>query len=254
MRRNNLKSTLRNSPPSSNAWLSAGSGYLAEALAHVGFDAVTVDLQHGMFDLDTAISMLQAISSGPATPMVRCLDDNPATIGKLLDAGAYGLICPSINSAEQCAAFVRACRYPPTGTRSYGPSRGLLYGGPDYLEHADHEIVTWAMIETAAALEHLDAIVATPSLDAIYLGPNDLSLNLGLPVAGGAWADALLEQLARVVNRARLHDRAVGVFCTCQEQVQQAHDLGVDLITPGNDLTLLRTEAIRRLDWIRPAG
>lgn len=247
---NSLKRNLRSTPPSSNAWLSTGSAYLAEALSHVGFDAVTVDLQHGMFGIDTAVSLLQAVSTGPAVPMVRCLDRSPGTIGKLLDAGAYGIICPSVDSPEQCSAFVAACRYPPLGTRSFGPSRGLLYGGADYLEHANDEILTWSMVESAEALDNLDAIVTTPGLDAIYLGPNDLSLSLGLPVVGGAWKDQLLAPLTRVITCAKSHDRAVGIFCSSEQQVQQARDLNVDLITPGNDLTLLRAEATRRLTWV----
>ena len=254
MLRNELRRTLRSQPQSSNAWLSTGSAYLAEALSHVGFDAVTVDLQHGMFGIDTAISLLQAISTGPAVPMVRCLDANPGTIGKLLDAGAYGVICPSVNSAEECSDFVEACRYPPLGKRSFGPSRALLYGGADYLEHADEEILTWAMVESAAALRNLNAIVATPGLDAIYLGPNDLSLSLGLPIVDAAWTDQLLEPLAQVIACAKSHDRAVGIYCASEQQIRQAQDLHVDLITPGNDLTLLRAEASRRLVWVTQRG
>src|ERR1700737_1575156 len=128
---------LGSATPAVTAWVSIDSPYLAEVLSYCGYDAVTIDLQHGMFGLDGAIALLQAVSAGPAVPMARCPSHDHSTIGKLLDAGAFGIVCPAIDSAVEAAAFVSACRYPPTGRRSFGPSRGLLYGGPDYVEHAD---------------------------------------------------------------------------------------------------------------------
>src|SRR6185312_4258289 len=123
-------------------WLSTDSPYLAEVLSYGGYEAVTVDLQHGMYGIDRAVTLLQAVSAGPAVPMARCPSADTATIGKLLDAGAYGIVCPSVDTVEQAVAFVRACRYPPVGTRSFGPSRGLLYGGPDYVDRADETVLT----------------------------------------------------------------------------------------------------------------
>lgn len=176
---NRLSDILASGTPAVTAWLSIDSPYLAEVLSYCGYDAVTVDLQHGMFGLDGAIGLLQAVSAGPAVPLARCPSHDGATIGKLLDAGAYGIVCPAVDTAEEAAAFVQACRYPPAGERSFGPGRGLLYGGPDYMDHADRTILTWAMVESAAALRNLDAIVATPGLDGVYVGPNDLALSLG---------------------------------------------------------------------------
>ena len=123
MRPNTVREIWASGGVALNAWCSIGAPYSAEVLAAAGYDAVTVDLQHGMFGVDSAIAMLQAISAQAATPLVRvpALDD--AVIMKMLDAGAYGVICPMIDTAAQAAQLVSACRYPPTGTRSFGPAR-----------------------------------------------------------------------------------------------------------------------------------
>lgn len=233
-----------------NAWLSSDSRYAAECLSYAGYDCVTVDLQHGMFGMDGAIGLLQAIAAGPAIPMARCTVNTAAEIGKLLDAGAYGVICPSIDDGDACAAFVAACRYPPVGRRSFGPSRGLLYGGPDYLSAADATIMTWAMVESSAALENLDDIAATDGLDGIYVGPNDLALSLG-EKPGGQFSPAVKSALKRVAEVAHEHARSVGAFCAGSAQALELLDYGYDMVTPGNDISLLRDAASSRLMTIR---
>jgi 4-hydroxy-2-oxoheptanedioate aldolase len=227
------------------------SAYLAEVLSHCGFDTVVVDLQHGMFGLDRAITLLQAVSAGPAIPMARCPSVAASTIGKLLDAGAYGIVCPAVDTAEQAAAFVRACRYPPIGERSFGPSRGLLYGGADYAAHANATVLTWAMIESRRALDELDTILATPGLDGVYVGPNDLALSLGESPASARLPDAVRAALAEIATAARDHRRWAGVFCSDAAVAREMVELGFHLVTPGNDVGLLRSAAHERLTAIR---
>lgn len=140
MRRNRLRDLLAAGDLAVNAWVSTGDPYGCEVLGHAGFDSVTVDLQHGMFGVESAIRCLQAISAGPAVPLVRCRANDAEDVGHLLDAGAYGVICPGVDTADQAARFVAACRYPPHGRRSYGPARGLIYGGPDYPEHSNDTV------------------------------------------------------------------------------------------------------------------
>ncbi|BAH51206.1 HpcH/HpaI aldolase family protein [Rhodococcus opacus] len=250
MRPNLLRAAMADGNVAANAWISSSGTYAAEALSHAGFDSVTIDLQHGMFGIDTAVALLQAVSSGPAVPMVRSSGADPAEIGKLLDAGAYGIICPSIDDAVTCADFVSACRYPGVGVRSFGPSRGLLYGGPDYVAHADTTVVAWAMIESATALSNLDEIVAVDGLDGVYIGPNDLALSLG-ERPGGSFSEPVLEAIVRVVEAARRRGIYVGAFCGGEETARQLVDLGLDLVTPGNDISLLRDAATRRIAAIR---
>ena len=250
MRVNRVRERIASGDPVVNAWLSSDSRYAAEFLSHAGYDCVTVDLQHGMFGMDGAIGLLQAVSAGPAIPMVRCTANAAAEVGKLLDAGAYGVICPSIDDGQACTAFVAACRYPPVGRRSFGPSRGLLYGGSDYLSAADDAIMTWAMVESRAALDHLEDIAATDGLDGIYVGPNDLALSLGEP-PGGAFAPAVHLALKQVAKVAHDHGRSAGAFCAGSAQALELLDYGYDLVTPGNDISLLREAASSRLMAIR---
>ena len=141
MRANNVRTRLKASQVVVIGWLSIASAYAAEGVGHSGVHAVTVDLQHGMLGFSDALAMLQAISSTPATPLVRVPDLNPAQIMHLLDAGAYGVICPMISTPEQTKTLVAVCRYPPIGNRSFGPSRGLLYGGADYVARANETIM-----------------------------------------------------------------------------------------------------------------
>lgn len=247
VRTNRLRQTLERCEPAVSAWMSMDSTYLAEVLSYCGFDAVTVDLQHGMFGLDRAVALLQAVSAGPAVPMARCSSHDPATIGKLLDAGAYGIVCPSIETAAQAAAFVSACRYPPSGARSYGPSRGLMYGGADYFAHADATILTWAMIESADALENIDAIAATPGLDGVYVGPNDLALSLGESPGQPQAPPTVATALERIVQAAHNAGKWAGVFCADAYVAHQMIELGYRLVTPGNDVGIMREAASERV-------
>lgn len=251
MRRNRLHELARHKRPALNGWLSCDSGYLAEVLGHCGFDAVTVDLQHGQYGLDAAPHLLQAISATQAMPLVRCSQNDFAEINKLLDAGAYGVICPMIEDRDGAERFVRACRYPPRGGRSFGPARGLLYGGSDYFEHANTTVMALAMIETPRALENLDEILAVDGLDGVYIGPNDLAVNLGIG-PGGDWdAPELGEAIRHIVARCRARGRYVGIFCGDVAMATAMRELGVDMLTPGNDVQLVRAEASRRLSQLR---
>lgn len=240
MRPNALRAIKAAGTPIVNAWLSIGSSYAAEIVAQGGFDAVTVDCQHGMFGFDTALTMLQAISITNAVPLVRPSQADPAEIMRWLDAGAYGLICPMISTAVQAAAFVSACRYAPVGTRSFGPARGLLYGGADYFPAANDEIVTLAMIETAEGLANLDAILATPGLDGIYVGPNDLAIALGHAPKPESDDQHMIEAIERIRASTVAAGKLVGIFCSGPVGAAQRAREGFDLVTPGNDAMILK--------------
>lgn len=239
MRTNILKTALAECRPVINGWLAIPSGYSAEILGHQGYDAVTVDLQHGMIDFASALAMLQAISSTPAVPLVRVSDDTPAQIMRLLDAGAYGIICPMISTPEQAQRFVSACRYPPQGTRSFGPARGLLYGGADYPAHANKEILTLAMIETREGLANLDAILATDGLDGVFIGPNDLSLTLTGAASAESTHPDMLAAVERVVSRCREKNKIAGIFCTSGAAAARRIAEGFSFVTPANDVMQL---------------
>ena len=247
MRANPLKALARDGAPIRNAWLSIPSAYSAEVIGRQGFDSVTVDLQHGMIGFDAAVPMLQAISATPATPLVRVSKLDYALVMQLLDAGAYGVICPMVSTPEQAALFVSFCRYPPVGQRSFGPSRGLLYGGPDYVSHANDEILAIAMLETREAVANADAILATPGLDGIYVGPNDLCLDYGRPPAAETDDPQVAGIIVDLARRARAAGKIAGIFCSSGEAARRRIDEGFRMVTPGNDVGLLSRAARQAL-------
>jgi 4-hydroxy-2-oxoheptanedioate aldolase len=253
VRPNALRALKRAKQPILNGWLSIASGYAAEVLGHCGYDALTVDCQHGMMGFDAALQMLQAISSTPAVPLVRPSANDPAEMMRWLDAGAYGLICPMISTPAQAEAFVSACRYPPTGSRSFGPARGLLYGGADYLAHADEAVLTLAMIETAEGLANLHAILATPGLDGIYVGPNDLALALGCAPQAESDDPVMVEAVERIRAACEAAGLISGIFCSGGAGAARRIAEGFDLVTPGNDAMMLKAAAAQALDAARAA-
>ncbi|UWR38423.1 HpcH/HpaI aldolase/citrate lyase family protein [Sulfitobacter sp. W074] len=233
MRANTVRTRLAASEIVVNGWLSIGSAYSAEGVGHSGVHCVTVDLQHGMLEFGHALSMMQALSATPAIPMVRVPSLDSAQIMHLLDAGAYGIICPMISTPEQAAALVAACRYPPTGERSFGPSRGLLYGGADYLARADETVMVIPMIETAEAVERIEEILDVDGIDMIYVGPNDLAFaldghtNFPRPKSEAALGDVLKAATRRGIP--------AGIFCSSGEEARKRAQQGFQLVTPGND-------------------
>ena len=243
MRVNALHAMKASRTPVINAWLGIPSSYAAEIVCHAGYDAVTVDGQHGMIGFDTALAMLQAIATTAAVPLARPSALIPGEIMRWLDAGSYGIICPMISTRADAEALVAACRYAPLGSRSYGPARGLLYGGADYFARANDEILVLAMIETAEGLANLDAIVATPGLDGIYIGPNDLCIALGLPPVSESVEPRAVEAVERIRAACARAGKWAGIFCSGGAGAAARAAAGFDLVTPGNDVTLLRGAA-----------
>lgn len=248
MRPNLIQQRFRAQQPVVNAWLSIPSSYSAEVVARQGYHAVTVDLQHGMMDFETAMAMLQAIGSTDATPLVRCSAVDGPQIMRLLDAGAYGVICPQVDSPELAQRFVAACRYPPAGTRSFGPARGVLYGGADYFDHANTHVLAIAMIESCEALDALDAILDTPGLDGIYVGPNDLALSLGAR-PGTEHDTRVANAIARILAAARQRGLLAGIFCSDEKLARQRLAEGFHLVTPGNDAAILAQACKSRMQY-----
>ena len=141
MRKNKVKQMMAEGKPVVNGWLQIPSTVSAEVMAHQGWDSLTVDMQHGLVDYTNALPMLQTISSTDVTPLARVNWNEPGQIMKILDAGCYGIICPMVSNKEEAERFVQACMYPPRGYRSFGPVRGLIYGGHDYAENENDEIL-----------------------------------------------------------------------------------------------------------------
>lgn len=245
MRPNKLKTLWADNAPVINGWLAIPSSFSAEVMAQQGFDSLTVDMQHGVMGYETAIAMFQAISTTETTPLVRVPWNDPASIMRMLDGGAYGVVCPMINSRAEAERFVGACRYSPQGYRSFGPARARLYGGADYASHANDTIVTLAMIETAQALANLDEILSTPGLDGIYVGPADLSLSLTGTVSFDYSDPELFARLEQIVAATRRHGIAAGIHTGSPEFAQRMIDIGYRFITVQSDAGLMEGAARR---------
>ncbi len=251
MRENQLRSLWRAGHAATCCWLTIPSAFTAELMAHAGFDSLTIDLQHGLIGYETAVSMLQAISTTPVTPLARVPWNEPGIIMKLLDAGAAGIICPMINSRQEAEAFVAACRYPPAGQRSYGPRRAMLYAGADYPEHANAYVLAIAMIETASALAQIDEILDVPGLDAIYVGPADLSLALGVAQRVDQDDPIMVAALDRILQAARRRGIPAGLHTGSAAFAAQMFARGWQLATVQTDAAFLEFGAQTALSQLR---
>ena len=203
---------------------------------------MVVDMQHGMTDLQSLPAMLTALATTAATPFVRLASGAPSEVMKALDSGAYGLICPLVNNAEQAETLVAAASYPPRGGRSFGPFRAKYYGGDGYLDHANDTIVTMAMIETSEGFKNLDEILAVEGLDGVFIGPADLALNFGYPPGPEQAYEQLEHAMATILEQSHNVGKHVGIFCSTGAGAALRKSQGFDLVVPSND-----TYALARL-------
>jgi 4-hydroxy-2-oxoheptanedioate aldolase len=235
MRMNRVKRLWREGKPAVGGWLSIPHAFPAEVMAHTGLDWLCVDMQHGCIDYSDAVNMLTAISTTEVTPFVRVPWNEPAMIMKVLDAGAYGVIVPMVSNRAEAERAVAACRYPPAGMRSNGPNRVLLYAGADYQKHANAEVICAVMVETAEAIEKLDEIVSTPGVDAVYIGPTDLALALGLPPVMDNDEPKHIETVNRILETCKRHKKIGGIHTASSKFTQRYLDQGFQMVMLGAD-------------------
>lgn len=224
------------------AWIIGGSPFFTEFISGVGYDAIVIDLQHGVGEL---VPMLAAVTASSAQkqkqplPIVRVTQNSDGEIYRALDAGARALICPMINSVRECEQFVRATKYPPGGHRSFGPHRAMLSwaGGSrgDFTRAANAEILTFAMIETRGAIDELDAILSVDGLSGVFIGPNDLGLALGHDPTDAPEGE-VLEMIRLVLSRAHTHGKQAAIFCADPVAAKRMAHLGFDLVSTGVDV------------------
>jgi 4-hydroxy-2-oxoheptanedioate aldolase len=252
VRKNKLKEIFKQGGSAINGWLQIPNSFTAELMANQNWDSLTLDMQHGVVDYSHAISMLQAISTTNVVPMARVNWNEPGQIMKILDAGAYGIICPMVSNRKEAENFVQACMYPPRGYRSYGPIRGLVYGGPDYADEANNEILKFAMIETKESLDNLDEIMQTPGLDGIYIGPADLSLALGeKPSFDKPEGDPVYNVIMKILEHAKKNKIIAGIQNAQPEYAQKMIKKGFQLVTIGTDQRFMTAAVKAALSTIR---
>jgi 4-hydroxy-2-oxoheptanedioate aldolase len=223
--------------------------FTAEIVANAGFDWVCVDVQHGLIGYQEMLAMLQAVAVVGVPSIVRVPWNDPGWIMKALDAGAAGVIVPMVNSPAEAAAAVGACRYPPDGYRSWGPTRASL-GVPDYSpELANRSVICAVMVETVGALEQLAEIVSVPGVDAVFIGPSDFALSMGFgPRTDEPEHRRLLEGVPAVC---RDHGVVAGIACGSAELLARWRQAGYTMLAAPSDLVTLRRATAEVLDSVR---
>ena len=254
MRENRLRAIWKSGGAAVNGWLAIANSFAAETMAHQGWDTLTIDLQHGVVDYQAMVTMLQAIGTTPTVPVVRVPWLEPGILMKTLDAGAYAVICPMVNTREDAQRLVSYTHYAPQGTRSFGPVRANLYGGADYFEHANDTIVTFAMIETAQALDNLDAILSVEGLDAIYIGPSDLSISLGCRPDFDNPEPKAAQAIDHILARARANNVVAGIHNGTPEAALKRIGKGFQFVTVGSDARILAAGSQEILAKMRPSN
>jgi 4-hydroxy-2-oxoheptanedioate aldolase len=252
VRKNRLKEIFKEGGSAVNGWLQIPNSFTAELMANQNWDSLTLDMQHGVIDYSSAVSMLQAISTTNVTPLARVNWNEPGQIMKILDAGAYGVICPMVSNKKEAENFVQACLYPPKGYRSYGPIRGLVYGGADYAERANDEILKFAMIETKESLNNLDEIMKTPGLDGVYIGPADLSLAIGeKPSFDKPDGDPVFKVIMKILEYAKKNKIVAGIQNGQPEYAEKMIKKGFQFVTIGSDQRYMTAAAKDALSKIK---
>ncbi len=238
-----------------SAWCTLASAVAAETVAREGFAAVVLDQQHGLWDTASIIAGIGALHHANATPVVRVPLGDFAFVSRALDFGAEAIIAPMINSERDARQFASVAKYPPLGERSWGPMRAMTLQGKtvttDYLREANDGTLTLAMIETATALGNVDAIAATPGIDALFVGPYDLSTAL----SGGKAQDVQAPEVERAVDRicavAKKAGKIPGIYCRDAERALAMAKRGFHFITIGSDQGFLRDGTAAQLKGLK---
>ena len=248
MTTNSLKTKIGAGGTVFGGWCTLSDSLIAEMVGGLDVDYVVVDMQHGVAAYSDLIAMLQGIDLTDATPLVRIPHGDFGLAQRVLDAGAQGIIVPLVDSAVDAAQAAQACRYPPIGGRSFGPIRSQMHLGVDS-EHVNEEVLCLVQIETPAAMQNLEEIVATPGVDGVYVGPADLALTHGLLV--GREDPALQALLTTVVQACRAAGVIAGVHAFSGTSARHASEMGFSMITVGSDATWLRAGYSRELSTAR---
>jgi 4-hydroxy-2-oxoheptanedioate aldolase len=237
------------------AWLMTADPLAAEVLAGGGFDAVVVDQQHGSAGIDRLLPLFLAIERRGVAPLTRVPANDAAAIGRSLDLGALGIIVPMVNSVEEAARAVAACRYGQTGIRSWAPIRAAVTMGVREPSAIEGGPVLILQIETTDALEAVDAIAATPGVDALLVGPADLGLSLGMAPYGGdrSAGDAACHAaaLARVVEACERAGIVAGMYCSDGVSARAFVEQGFRMVNVATDMELLGSGGARELAFVR---
>lgn len=237
------------------AWCTLASPMVAETIAREGFTAVVIDVQHGLWDTASSIAAIGALHHGGAAPIVRVPLNDFASVSRVLDAGAEAIIAPMINTPADARAFAAVAKFPPLGERSWGPQRAMTFHGHsvpvEYLREANTGTLTLAMIETRAALTNVDAIAETDGIDALFVGPYDLSTALSGGTAQDVTAPEVEQAIDNICAAAVKAGKIPGIYCRDAERARAMAKRGFRFLTIGSDLALVRAGAAGILNALK---
>ncbi len=252
-----LKQGLDAGKPLLSAWCGLPEPSVAGMLAQEDFDAVTLDMQHGVVDLAQSLRTLPLIAAAGKPMIARIPVGDFASASRLLDAGVSGVIAPMINTIEDAQAFARAMKFPPTGERSWGPHGAISLTGlapADYFAGANAFSIAFAMVETRESLAIVDDILATSGIDGIFIGPADLSIAL----SDGRRVDPLAQEVEHALDHAKARAREAGkkiaVYAGDAARAAQLVQRGFDLVAIGSDTGMLRAGARQAISVARNAS
>jgi len=249
--RNFVKEKLKAGKPSVGTWIAMGNPDVSEQLAALGFDWVVFDVEHGLFTMPNVQRMMQSMSStSNCIPLVRVPINEPVYFKWALDMGAYGVVVPWVNTGEEALKAVQACKYPPEGIRGCGPRRASKYYSQyaDYVNKANDEVLLVVMIETQKALDNLDEILSVKGVDAAYIGPDDLSLNLGVFLQKEH--PKFKAALDKVLEKCRKHGVTPGMHCN-EQNIADAISQGFQFCALNDDDTFLTIGARTCLEKVK---
>jgi 4-hydroxy-2-oxoheptanedioate aldolase len=252
---NKLRARLAAGKAAVNGWLAIPSGFSAEVMAQCGWDSITVDLQHGVQDYQTMVQCFQAMDRHPITPLVRVPWNEPGIIGKCLDGGAWGIICPMVNNAAEAKALADACLYPPLGKRSNGPIRAAMYGeASSYQTIANSEVMVITMIETQQGIDNIDEILSVPGISGIYIGPSDMGLALGMVPSLDREEPIILDIYKRLLASCKKHGKFAGLHNGTAVYAARMIQMGFQFTTIANDSGLMARAAREAVTATRKAA
>lgn len=250
-----LASRLRAGETVVTAWSALAAPILSELMAHAGYEAVTLDMQHGLHDIASARDAIATIIAGGAHPAVRVAVDDFATASRVLDFGAEAVIMPMVNSAEDAIALVAAMKFPPLGARSWAPhhaARRLGYDGlADYTGRSNEETLAFAMVETPTSLAALDDICDVEGLDGIYVGPSDLSFTLSEGKAVDPTGKEAMDASAEIAARVNAKGKIAAIYCMSPDHARAAIGMGYRFITLGSDAGFITGGAAELLSKLK---
>ena len=251
MKNHKLIKAWSNNQTTLNGWLAIPEGFSAEIMAHSGFDSLTIDMQHGVNDYLKTVDMLRAINTTETTTMVRVPWLDPAHVMKILDAGTNGIICPMINTKEEAQKLVEYSYYPPFGKRSFGPIRAKFVFEGDYAKTANDSLLIVAMIETQEALDNLDEILSVDGIDAVYIGPADLSFNLGYTPKFDQEEPFVVKTIEHILQTVKKHNKFAGIHNATAQYALKMKALGFDFVTVGSDANFMASAASNAVSTFR---